>query len=504
MRVGIRLAVVGMAAAGLFASYSAQGEEALTDRERALLQAVEKLEQRVADLEKQMGDLKSAAAATATAGPATAAPAAPSTAPATAAAAAGDKTLEGRVAELEKARAKNLEAFWKDTLRFQSADEKFKLQVGGRLFVDFGWFNQDEDSKVTVGDEQDGANFRSARLNLQGELYQDLLYRIEYEFSGNNGPTGFTDTYIGMKNLPYVGTLMIGHYKEPFSLDQLTIDSYVTFMERSLPATFAPARNLGVQLSNAWIGEPKAERLAAQVGVFKETDNWPSANDSDEDQGYSVTGRVTGLPIYQDDGRYLLHLGLAYSHRNPDGAVINRYQIQPNPESRLSVVRWLSTEGFAPFRLQDARADDVDLYGFETAANIGPVQLQGEYIQSRVETTFDDEDVFSGWYVQGAWLITGETHPYRNALGIFDRIRPANNFAWGKGLGAWELALRYSTIDLNDGGVRGGEEDNVTLGLNWYLNPNFRVMWNYTKAEIEHDLYEGDLDIFQTRFQVDF
>jgi len=497
MRVGISLAFVAMVAAVMAGANPARAEEPLTDRERALLQAVEKLEQRVADLEKQVSGMKPAPAPA----PAVAAPAAPEKA---APAAGGDKSLEERVAELEKARAKNLEAFWKDTLRFQSADENFKLQVGGRLFVDYAWFDQNESSKVTVGDEQDGVNFRSARLNLQGELYKDLFYRLEYEFAGNNGPTGFTDSYLGLKNIPYVGTLTIGHYKEPFSLDQLTLDSTTTFLERSLPSTLAPVRNTGIQLSNAWFGEPKAERLTAQLGLFKETDNWPSANDSDEDQGFAATGRITGLPIYMDEGRYLLHLGLAYSHRNPDGAVINRYQIQPNPESRLAALRWISTGLFAPFRLQDARADDVDLYGFEAAGNIGPVQLQGEYIQSRVDTTFDDTDVFSGWYVQGAWLITGETHPYRNALGIFDRIRPKNNFAWGKGLGAWEVALRYSTLDLSDGGVRGGEEDNVTLGLNWYLNPSFRVMWNYTKAEIDHELYEGDLDIFQTRFQVDF
>jgi phosphate-selective porin OprO/OprP len=69
------------------------------------------------------------------------------------------------------------------------------------------------------------------------------------------------------------------------------------------------------------------------------------------------------------------------------------------------------------------------------------------------------------------------------------------------GLGAWEVGVRYSQVDLNDSIVSGGELDDITIGLNWHLNPNVRVMLNYVRADLDD---VGDADIFQTRFQVDF
>ena len=78
------------------------------------------------------------------------------------------------------------------------------------------------------------------------------------------------------------------------------------------------------------------------------------------------------------------------------------------------------------------------------------------------------------------------------------------------GPGAWELALRWSWLDLNDEDVRGGEETNYTLGVNWYLNPNYRLMFNYIYTDVEDrggvedGFQDGSANIFAMRFQVDF
>lgn len=105
--------------------------------------------------------------------------------------------------------------------------------------------------------------------------------------------------------------------------------------------------------------------------------------------------------------------------------------------------------------------------------------------------------------MQLSYFLTGESRPYKKSAGCFDRVRPKKNFAWKgeRGPGAWELAGRYSWLDLDDAAVDGGTLQDFTLGLNWHLNPNTRVMWNYIHANAED---QGDADIFGMRLQIDF
>jgi phosphate-selective porin len=56
-------------------------------------------------------------------------------------------------------------------------------------------------------------------------------------------------------------------------------------------------------------------------------------------------------------------------------------------------------------------------------------------------------------------------------------------------------------LDLNDADIRGGQELNFTLGLNWYLLANLRLSANYVHGRV---FGQGDVDTLQARFQVDF
>lgn len=389
---------------------------------------------------------------------------------------------------------------WKDRLTFQSADKQFEVQVGGRIQADWAFFDNDEELSAVFGEEEDGAQFRRARIDLTGKIYESITYRLEFDFAGDKDSSGrgkFFDAYIGLTDLPYVGNLQIGHFREPFSLERLTNANFTTFMERSLSDVFAPKRNLGLMLLNSHF----ENRLIWQAGIFKETDDFPSDDDTDEDQGYSFTARLVGLPWYEENGRKMLHLGLAYSHRNPDGAP---FRYRTHPECALAY-SYLDTERYQGFRLADAVADTVDLYGSELLWIYGPFSIQSEYVLSEVDTYFDGTREFSGGYVYASYFLTGENRAYNPKTGVLTRVKPRNNFSPKKHTwGAWELALRYSWLDLDSGTIRGGKEYNWTLGLNWYLNPNTRIFINYTRADIQHDLYDGELNMLQTRFQIDF
>ncbi len=77
---------------------------------------------------------------------------------------------------------------------------------------------------------------------------------------------------------------------------------------------------------------------------------------------------------------------------------------------------------------------------------------------------------FDGWYAEGAWVLSGEARGWSTASGAFTNPRPQADFtADGVGWGAWEVAARYSSLDLNDhagtvgmatpvGGIRGGAQ----------------------------------------------
>ena len=142
-----------------------------------------------------------------------------------------------------------------------------------------------------------------------------------------------------------------------------------------------------------------------------------------------------------------------------------------------------------------------DLVGLEVAAVAGPFSVQSEYMKSYVDSAPSGDPSFSGFYVMGSFFLTGENRRYSRSKGAFDRVRPHNSFMDDGGIGAWEIAARYSQLDLNDGLVRGGEMKNFTFGVNWYVNPYSRIMWNYVRAEVADT---GAADIVQMRFKIDF
>ena len=151
-------------------------------------------------------------------------------------------------------------------------------------------------------------------------------------------------------------------------------------------------------------------------------------------------------------------------------------------------------------------ADSAHLIGLEAAWVYESFSLQGEYVFALVDDidggffgASGDAD-FSAASIQASYFLTGESRPYDRATGTFGRVKPNQNFMEDGGWGAWEIAARYSMLDLSDGAFDGGEIDTFTVGANWYLNPNMRIMFDYSFSDTD----EGDVGIFMTRFGISF
>lgn len=398
--------------------------------------------------------------------------------------AAAAPALENRVAALEKRvdDPKAMNVSWQNGLTFQSNDKAFKLQLGGRIQADAAYFG-DQDPGVeeaASGGIEDGAEFRRTRLELGGTIYEKAEFKLQYDFS--DGVPGFRYVYAGLQDLPGVGTLRVGHMQEPFGMEQLNSSKYITFLERGLPSAFTPSYNTGVM----FFEDALEQRMTYSAGLFRETDDFGRGKSGD---GYHSTARLTALPVYGAEGRQLVHLGVAGSLQSTSEGKV-RYRSRP--ENHI-----------APFFVdtKEYDADDVDLLGFEAASVFGSLSFQAEYMTASTKGPEQDAD-FSGYYGMVSYFLSGEHRPYLRREGYFGRVIPAHNYRTaGGGVGAWELALRVSGIDLNDGEIAGGEMQDYSGGVNWYLNPNMRIMLNYILADLED---AGDSEAVTARWQVDF
>jgi phosphate-selective porin OprO and OprP len=93
--------------------------------------------------------------------------------------------------------------------------------------------------------------------------------------------------------------------------------------------------------------------------------------------------------------------------------------------------------------------------------------------------------MFWGAYAEASYILTGEHRGYDKRMGMYDRIKVKNNFRWDangglQGTGAWQVAYRYSYLDLNDRGIDGGRMGQHTVGLNWLLNDNAKIQFQYS------------------------
>jgi phosphate-selective porin OprO/OprP len=386
------------------------------------------------------------------------------------------------LAQAEEAKDEEWKVSWKNGVKIERNDGFHEIKLGGRIMVDFAAITGDDIN----GSNGTGAEVRRARIFTSGKLYDGrIFFKLQFDFADD---VKLKDAYLGFAKIPVVGQLKVGHYKEPFSLEHLGSSKYITFMERSLADdAFVPARNMGITFNNQHFGK----RLTWAFGGFRETND--SGMGFDDNGNYDLTGRLTGAPVYANEGRFVLHLGTSYSHQFR--RINDPVEYDARPESHLSS-EFLETG--------DIPSDGVDKLALEAATVLGPVHVQSEYMLNSVSRG-DNRSQLHAVYAEAGWFITGEHRRYSLKNAAFQRVSPKRPFLQDGGWGAWQIAVRYSYLDMNDGFVIGGKLQDWTIGLNWLLFSNTRIMTNYVHANVtDNPNGNGTSNIFQMRFQIDY
>ena len=340
-----------------------------------------------------------------------------------------------------------------------------KLRIEGRMM----WDSDIIDGIHREGQSGSDLELRDAQLTVINKLNKDWKTELQFDFEGKNEKLSIADA-----NIKYTGwndlKLTIGKAKEPFGLEKLTSSSYLTMIEESMATdAFVPSRNLGISLSG------DTHRLGWTLGLY-DIDN----NDT-EHNPYAVTGRLTYAPWHQHDN--LLHLGIAGSIRDFDG---EKYKIDERAEVHLADKIVTSAK---------TAANQVSLLGLEVAGVKGPFSLQAEYMLADINTEAAANVNYAGYYLQGSYFLTGESRSYDQ--GEFGKIKPRAQ------AGAWELTTRYSVLDAqdNDSGVKA---TNVTIGINYYVNQQIRLMVNSINTKLTKAVSSDTGNAFSFRLQYDF
>lgn len=348
------------------------------------------------------------------------------------------------------------------------------IEFGMRAFVDYVEIDADRE----VGDEfnDDDIRLRLGRVWAEGDLTDRLSYKAEIDFGLEE--IVWQDVFLSYA-VNDTSKLTVGNVKT-LSLENLTSDAVTTFMERG---PYNDVLGLGRLMAlEAKTGGGNWTVAAAVTGE--------SLNDVDtQPQEVGVSLRGTFAPINED--RQKAHLGAWVRQRDRDAPSRLNYRLRPNTNFGP---RFVSTSSFG-------EADTT--LALEGAYVAGPFSVQGEWAHVDVDGTTRDAEL-STWYAYGSWFLTGDMRAYSAKNGRFERVKVANPVTKG-GLGAIELALRYDNADLDDA-PGGGEYSAWTLGANWHLTSNTRVMLNYTDSENDNVAPGADVDakVAQFRFQFEF
>jgi phosphate-selective porin OprO and OprP len=369
-------------------------------------------------------------------------------------------------------------AFGKTDFRY--TDDGFKIKKDGYWIKFGGTLMWDVDSASDVfwdSEDNDGgwqthSELRRARLKIKAKFADNWKAKLQFNYTGNDESVKVKDAYMEYSGWQMMG-ILVGQANEPFGLEAMTTLKNLSFIERSMVTdAFKPGRNIGISLNS------DTDILFWQLGVYEAQDR------EDDGDTYAVTGRLAVVPWKTDTGFF--HLGMSGSYRDFDG---EEFEIKESAEIHTADNIIYSDE---------IDTDHLLLYGMETVFCTGSFSFQAEYMMADVNAVEGDDDAtFAGYYLAASWFLTGETRPFKK--GVWGRVKPEAAY------GAWELATRYSCLDAAENG-QGTSADAYTLGLNWHINSNVRLMTDYIHLWVTDESTDAETtgDAVSFRFQFVF
>ena len=403
-----------------------------------------------------------------------------------------------------------------------------------------------------IGPLQDGTFFRRIRPYIEGTFWDVFEYRLILAAENDQFSTeGLDEFWFGVNKIPFIGTMRMGHVKTPMGLeaDMTASSRCMTFMERS---AYSEAIELNQNfITGIWFNQSYFDdRMSQQFAIFRPDQGASSGTFFGTGQ-WGWQGRLTGLPLYEEEGRKLLHLGISDGYRNGKNNLATSpfrfMQLRARPEMRDDVPAGSPSSAQAVPNSNSNRL--IDTGQLAAAVNTswawnscksgdrslcrpstGGIASTARWASRQAGLTFNpaispgQNYMFNGGYVQLAYTLTGENRGYDKKLGTLARYYygaggPYTN-AWfvrdengrlNVGTGAVEIAARYSYVNLNDGTglnrIAGGRLDGFSLALNWYLNRNMNLMIDWVsnrRSDVSPGTFPGYMNGFGTELQIQF
>jgi phosphate-selective porin OprO/OprP len=406
-------------------------------------------------------------------------------------------------ADAEKAKTATSVTSGKDGFSIKSADGAFVFKLRGYAQLD-GRFFRNDDERPAI----DTFTLRRVRPIFEGTVFKIFDFRIMPDF-GQGAATLF-DAYLEGRFSPLF-KVRAGKFKPPVGLERLQSATDILFVERALPTNLVPNRDLGVQISGDWAGNV----ASYAVGVFNGAVDLGNQADADTNDGKDVDARVLFQPFLVSGGPLKnLGFGVSATSGNHEGILTAPGLPSYRTPAQQTFFSYRSDATAAGTVLADGRHTRFSPQGYFYS---GPFGIIAEYVQSKQEVrrgTVSADLTHTAWQASASWVLTGGEPSFRG-VAPKKNFDPANH-TWG----AFELAARYSTLELDDDTFptfasptsAASSAKAWAVGLNWYLNKSLKVMLDYEQTKFEGGASVNgtgigdreDENILFSRFQIAF